>query len=89
MSDPEKEPMGPVSVTLELPAGLVRAYAALAEEGIYPSCESAMLRGLIESWRHNKSPCRTNRPSFLDQPGEADPADTASEAASADDASGS
>lgn len=52
MSDPAEESIRLVTVTLELPEGLLEAYDALVGKRIYPDRESALLHGLVESWRH-------------------------------------
>jgi hypothetical protein len=77
------EPAGPVTVTLELPAGLVRAYDALVEAAVYPDRESAILHGLVESYRHNMGSFHTVR---VDLDWRRDEQDREAEAAQADDA---
>lgn len=53
MSDPAKEPVRLTIVTLELAEGLLEAYNSFVSERIYPDRESALLHGLVDSWRHN------------------------------------
>ncbi|WP_111432061.1 hypothetical protein [Rhodobacteraceae bacterium DSL-40] len=88
MSDPVEEPKRLVSISLELPSGLLDAYDELVESGIHPDRESALLHGLVETWRQHRGSYHTIRLDLLNQPGPGDPPDTAAEAASNDDASG-
>ncbi|WP_424934771.1 hypothetical protein [Amaricoccus macauensis] len=89
MSDhPDDGPGELVTVTLQLPTGLLDAYDALVESGIYPDRESALLHGLVESWRQHRGSYHTIRLDLVDREGQGGPADTVSDAASDDDASG-
>lgn len=80
MNDTQRpnEPTETVSVTLALPGGLLKAYDGLVESGIYPDRESALLHGLVESWRHAQGTyymlrldldCREDQPGAESDPG--------------------
>jgi hypothetical protein len=79
---PEDEPKALVTVTLELPIGLLAAYDGLVEDRLYPDRASALLHGLVESWRHNEGSFHTVR---LDLRRERDQDETVSEAASGEE----
>jgi hypothetical protein len=69
MSDePEiPEPARPetVSVTIEIPVGLLAGYDGDVEKGIYASRESALIHGLVESARYHGGRYSTLRVDLL------------------------
>lgn len=58
MSDDTEPPEPPepksVSITLEVPIGLVEEYDEFVERGIYLSREEGLRHGLVEAWRHDR-----------------------------------
>jgi hypothetical protein len=84
--DAASEPTPPtmIPVTIEIPDGLLAGYDGDVELGIYPSRESALLHGLVESSRHHRGRYSTLRIDLLD-PADKRP-DTPRDADSAADA---